>query len=282
MNLIEREVIILNTAWGMIDDMVNWGMFVKSEGTEQTSRMFHTSQHRRLFAILLGDFLSQVQAFRGDPVPLGLLAPPSNARPADRTFLLHLRQVCERPQLGTDVGELNVAVERFAAWLEKEFDAPGVNLSVIEVVADLHMNRFTYIKMCGDIAKHSLPRLEANVKRLAGVLKASGHLVKEEDAYRALDDFFTWFHDDIFIYHVSEIAECLNNIRWAIFEYLRGEFFKSWHRPEDGYELLYRYRIPESCVDTIACGMYWDLMNRVRARPWMARFTIDDALKWRY
>ena len=31
MNEIEREAIILNSAWAMIDGMVNWGMFVQNE-----------------------------------------------------------------------------------------------------------------------------------------------------------------------------------------------------------------------------------------------------------
>lgn len=36
MNDTEREVIILNSAWEMIDEMVNWAMFVKNECTEPT------------------------------------------------------------------------------------------------------------------------------------------------------------------------------------------------------------------------------------------------------
>ena len=42
MNEIEQECIILNSAWQMIDDMVNWGMFVKHDETEPT-----VENHRR-------------------------------------------------------------------------------------------------------------------------------------------------------------------------------------------------------------------------------------------
>jgi hypothetical protein len=64
--------------------------------------MFETGQHRRLFVILLADFLSEVRAFKGGHVPFGLKAAPSNARPCDLTFIFHLRQVCADPKLDAD------------------------------------------------------------------------------------------------------------------------------------------------------------------------------------
>jgi hypothetical protein len=137
MNDIERESIILNSAWEMIDGMVNWAMFAKNERTRPTNLTFEAHQHSLLFSILLGDFLSQIQAFKGSPVPLGLKAVPSNARPADRTFLFHLRQVCADPKLGTSTTRLRSEIDAFADWLEGDFIAPGVNLHTINVVADL-------------------------------------------------------------------------------------------------------------------------------------------------
>ena len=45
----------------------------------------------------------------------------------------------------------------------------------------------------------------------------------EFEPYLALDDFAAWFHDDVLDYHASQIAEFLNNIRWAVYEYLQPE-----------------------------------------------------------
>src|SRR5882672_4043740 len=104
----------------MIDDMVNWAMFVKDDRASQVVQTFSTDEHCRMFTVLLGDFLSEVKAFKGEPAPLGLLSPPSNARPSDMTFLFHLRQVCAVPQMGTDVADLRAA--------ETEFIAKGINL----------------------------------------------------------------------------------------------------------------------------------------------------------
>jgi hypothetical protein len=284
MNDIEREAIILNSAWAMIDGMVNWAMFVKNDRTEPTNLMFETSQHRRLFIILLVDFLSDVRAFKGEPVPLGLKAAPSNARLSDLTFLFHLRQVSADPNLGGDAAGLSAAIEAFADWLEGDFIASGVNLHAVNVVADLRVTRYRYIKMCGDIAKHNLARLATNVGHLRKLLEAAGHAASEQEAYLAVENFFEWFHDDIFIYHSSQIAEFLNNIRWEIFEYLKPEFRRSWHLTEKATRdfPIYAYHVPADIAEPVAHAMYWDVMNRVRAKPWVHRFVVSDSLKHRY
>lgn len=279
---IEQESIILNSAWEMIDGMVNWAMFVKNDRTGPTNLMFETRQHARLFVILLGDFLSQVYPLKkGDPVPLGLRPAPSDAGPSDRTFLFHLRQVCARPKLGMDTAPLNNAVEAFAQWLEGEFTADGVNLNTIEVVADLRITRIRYLKMCGDIAKHNLGRLAINVSHLRKLLEAAKHPVSEQEAYLAVEGFYEWFQDDIFIYHSSQIAEFLNNIRWAIYEYLRPEFHRSWHLTEKASDDFphYGYRVPSEIKEPVARAMYWDVMNRVRAKPCAHRFIVSYSMK---
>jgi hypothetical protein len=284
MNEIEQECIILNSVWEMIDGMVNWAMFVKHDRTTPTNMMFETSQHRRLFIILFGDFLSQLRAFKGEPIPLGLNAAPSNARPSDLTFLYYLRQICGKPHFAPEAKALSVHVEAFAAWLEGEFVTAGVNLHAIDVVADIRVCRYRYIKICGDIAKHNLARLATNVRHIRALLVASGHAVSEQEAYLAVENFFEWFHDDIFIYHSSQIAEFLNNIRWAIYDYLRPEFARSWHLTERATPdfPIYAYRYPDGCTEPVARAMYWDVMNRVRAKPWVHRFVVSESFKRRY
>ena len=70
MNEIEREAIILNSAWGMIDGMVNWAMFVKNDDAVPTNLLFETSQHSLHFIILLGTFCLQFAPSRASPCPL--------------------------------------------------------------------------------------------------------------------------------------------------------------------------------------------------------------------
>jgi hypothetical protein len=285
MNDTEREAIILNSAWEMIDGMVNWAIFAKNDGRELTNLMFETSAHARLFAILLGDFLSQVRADnKRDPVPLGLTPAPTKARPSDRTFLFHLRHVCTNPKLGSDTTGLSTTVEAFATWLEGEFTATGVNLHTVDIVADLRVARYRYIKMCGDIAKHNLARLSRNVSDLRKLLEQAGHPVSEQQAYLAVEAFFEWFFQDIFIYHSSQIAEFLNNIRWAIYEYLQPEFRRSWHVPATSSVEFprYGYHVPTAITEPVAFAMYWDAMNRSRRQPYVHRFVISKYMKERY
>jgi hypothetical protein len=285
MNEIEQECIILNSAWEMVDGMVNWAMFVKHDRTEPTNMMFETSGHAQLFNILLGDFLSELRAFKRQPVPLGLKAAPSGARPTDLTFLYYLRQVYADPKLGTDVAGLTEVTEDFARWLEGEIVAQGVNLPDIDVVADIRVPRYRYLKICGDVAKHSLGRLAGNVKHIRRrLLAASGNPVSEQEGYLAVHNFFEWFHRDIFIYHSSVIAEFLNNIRWEIFGYLQPEYTRSWHLQEilSGGLTKYGYDYPVACSEPMARAMYWELMNRVRAKPWVQRFVISDSFKRYY
>jgi hypothetical protein len=284
MNAVEQEAIILNTAWEMIDGMVNWVMFSKYDNPNPSNLLFQTSQHARLFNILLGDFLSQLTAFNGASVPLGLKPAPSSARPTDLTFLFYLRQVCADPQMGTDTQALGLAVESFADWLESEALVEGVNLGSIDVVTDIRVPRYRYLKICGDIAKHNPARLAANVRHIRQLLEANGHAVSEYDGYLAIPDFYDWFHTNIFIYHSSLIGEALNAIRWAIFDYLRPEYRRAWHRIDIGVPDMdaYGYHYPSGCVDAMARAMYWSLMNHVRSRPWMDRFSINQGFRDMY
>lgn len=284
MNDTEREAIILNCAWEMIGGIVNWAIFEKTEHTVLSNLWFPTSQHRQLFLILLADFLSQARGFSGRPIPLGLQEPPTNTTPANLTFLFHLRQVCVCPLLGTDASGLSAAVEKFADWLEREFVTEGVNLPTIDTVIDLRVSRLKYIRICGDIAKHNLARLEGNVKRLRDLMNVNGKPITENEAYLAIPSFNERFADDIFIYHASHIAEHLNNIRWEIYVYLQPEFHRSWHRKEEWTELfpMYGYHVPCEIVEPIAHAMYWDAMNRSRSIPYVQRFMIPEDMKSQY
>lgn len=284
MNDLEQECIILNTTWDMIDSMVNWAMFVKHDRTEPTNMMFETHIHAQLFNILLSDFLSQLKSFKEQPVPLGLKAAPGNARPSDLTFLFYLRQICAQPKLGCHVNDLSKCTEAFATWLEGETFAEGVHFPSIGVVTDIRVTRYRYLKICGDIAKHNLARLASNVKHIRTLLEKSGHPIDEQGGYLAVPDFNEWFHTNIFMYHSSMIAEFLNNIRWAIFQYLQPEIKRSWHPRESkikGVE-AWGYHYPADCCAPIARAMYWELMNRAREKPYVPKFVVLETLKTRY
>lgn len=126
-----------------------------------------------------------------DPVPFGLCKSPINSRPTDRTFIFHLRQVCCRPCLGQNVRPLRNQTKAFENWLEESFEADGINLTAIDLVCNLRVERYKYLQMCGDIAKHSLPRLSINMRHLKNLIEEAGHEITDQQSYLAIPIFST-------------------------------------------------------------------------------------------
>jgi hypothetical protein len=274
-NEIEQEIIVLRAVWDMIDGMVNYEMFVKEHGTVDAQLMFNTMTHQRLFNVLLVDFLSAPsEAVFGLPSATG-------ASQIDRTFLFYLQRICDNPTLNSDASSIRTPVTAFGDWLESECFIEKVWFPSIEVESDIRVKRIIFLKICGDIAKHNFARLSINVRRIENLLRNNDVEISDGQGFLILPEFYDWFHTNIFNYHATTIAEYLNDIRWGIFQYLQPEFSRSFERIEpEVYN--YRYTYPDSCNNSLARTMYWDLMNQVRAKPWFPRFVTTKYLRMRY
>lgn len=154
-------------------------------------------------------------------------------------------------------------------------------LPSIDLRTDIRVKRIAFIKICGNIAKHSFARLSANVRAICEILKTNGSAIDESQGYLVLPEFYDWFHTNIFSYHSSAIAEFLNNIRWGIYDYLRPEFARSFTK-DDPNSIAYRFIYPADCTKPVVQTMYWDLMNAMRSAPYMPRFEVTRYLKMRY
>lgn len=86
----EQEVIVLKAVWELISDMVNYEIFVPLTDTTETSLLPNTVTHKRLFNILLLDFLSTLNA-----ASFGLTEPPEGSPLTDKTYLYYLRRTRE-------------------------------------------------------------------------------------------------------------------------------------------------------------------------------------------
>ena len=269
MNQIEYESVVLNTAWGMIDGMVNYEIFDKQDLCGTPLLVFESDTHARLFVILLTDFLS----------PVRLSTSTFTTESCDRVPILkHLESVCRSPQLGADVSDFHKTVMEFSSWLTTNITSNGVNLSAIDICANIHIKRDRYIKMCGNIAKHNALHLNGVINYLCKLLKKTGHCVEAQEANLALEQFFSWFFNDMFVFHSNHIAQFLNDIRWYLFRYLQSEYEKSRYLT-CRFEKDYAFRVPESISDPLATWMYWALMNRVRTTPFMTHFVVADEFK---
>jgi hypothetical protein len=276
---VEQESIVLLAAWEMVAGMVNYQFFRNFQGGADSLPIFETSNDRRLFNILLGDFLSQPNERGKNSSFFGLPEPLIGARLTDHTFLFYLRQVCECPKLGRNAQEILIPLNHLSMWLEADCFAREVWLSSIGVQVDIRIPRVRYIKICGDIAKHNFSRLQSNAAKIVQTLKSAGKEISPSDGFMALPDFHEWFHDNVFTYHCAYIAEMLNNLLWGIFRYLLPEFHRSCTQREDG---LYRYDFPAECRHEFARSAYWSLMNWVRRKPYIAEFTVPASFKSEY
>jgi len=273
--LTEQEVIILNAVWELIGDMVNYEMFVRPNKTKDITMMPNSNTHKRLFNILLVDFLSTL-----DAASFGLDSPPSGCSPTDKTYLYYLRRVISNPQLNRSGATLlSTPVDEFARWLEGECFIEDVWLPSIDVQSDLRVQRIQFLKICGIIGKHSFATMTRNTKDIASVLADNGVVVDDDHRYLVIGEFYDWFHTHVLGYHISAIAEFINNIRWGMYDYLRPEFEISFTRED---EIKYHYKIPADINRPLAKAMYWDLMNAVRSKPYMPRFEVTQFLKMRY
>ena len=273
----EQEIIVLKAVWDLIGGMVNNEMFMPITQTEEVSLAPRTVTHQRLFNILLVDFLSTLNASS-----FGLAEPPERASATDKTYLYYLRRISENPQLNSDGARCLVEpVETFSQWLEGECIVEKVWFPSISVEMDLRVKRIQFLRICGNIAKHSFASMSRNSKDIASILENNGTVIDRDQRYLIIPDFYDWFHSNILNYHISAIAEFLNNIRWGIYNYLRPEFMRSFTREEPA-SIKYSFQIPLQVDRSIAIDMYWHLMNAVRSEPYIPRFEVARYLKMRY
>ena len=99
----------------------------------------------------------------------------------------------------------------------------------------------------------------------------------------ALEDFYDRFHHDILAYHGTTLIEMLNDVRWGIHEYLKPEFQRSYTPPLDPEaDVRYSFEYPAEVQQSFARTCYCAIMNSVRTKPYVKRFTGTTLLKGNY
>ena len=282
---IEQEAIILSAVVGMVDDMVNHAIFCAlGEKRHGTNLVPQTSESLRLLGTLLRDFLSPVTARGKGPLPFGLPKPPRGGRAVDHTSLFYLQRVCDAPLIGNDIAHLSRIVRAFSDWLEDYAEVKGVWLANISIELDLRIKRIDFIRMSGDIGKHNFLRLGGQAKRLQNILAENGVTIDESQAYSALPDCWDWFHTHLFAFHASNIAEFLNNIRYAIRLYV-NPVAKARYRVTgriDEYLDLYTFEQPVEITNDFAWAQYLDLLQSSLRQPNFPPFSVSRSFKTQF
>lgn len=266
-NAIEVEVIFLKAIKEIIDTIVNLEVLELKGSDPDTQIILKSNTHQKLFNIILVDFLSSTD---------------KRAFVKQTYFLDALRSISKNPSFNTDnsVASLREATYEFVKWLEQRIDVPTW-LPSIGTQTIINLSRAKFLKMCGNISKHNFLRAAGVAQELIDVLAESGVSIGLDDALLALTDFYERFHTDILNYHSSTLAEFLNNIQWGIYEYLQPEFQRNivWESTDSQ---KYRYTYPANVTTRLAQECYWELMNEMRAPPYVRRFKVTKFLKLRY
>ena len=264
---VESEVVGLWVACGSLDSMVNHALLkLVGVGGPREVR-FHTSTHQQLFNILLLDFLEKVDA---------------TLTGQKGSCLEVLEEACQTASFDENesVELLKRPVDDLRTWLDTEITV-RTWLPSIHQQLDLKIPRRESIYICGNISKHNLARLTGAAKRLDEILRNHNVTVDSFNTLHVLDDFYVRFHEDIFEYHSTVIAELLNNVRWGIHDYLTPEHLGA--RVQDANDpTKYFYKYPEDVTDVFARSCYWNLMSTVRRGPYMERFIANSLFKLRY
>jgi hypothetical protein len=266
MHNLEKNIIVLNACSSLINDMVNRSLFtVCGEKDsliaydEEIQILPHTEIHQKFFNILLVEFLSGLSK-----EALGLEKIPQNQK--DIGYLYYLKNISYDSIFDAkDYTGLQKTVRDFLNWLDKKCTVKKVWLPSINTKLNLSIPRWQFIKICGDISKHGFIRLDKRVSDIVSVLKNNSIEVSKNQAYLVLPEFYEWFHNDIFNYHINTIVEFLNNINWAIYRYIRPI-------REDNYFV-------DTIANQVAKSMCYDLKS---FKPYMPKFKTSVYLKKRY
>jgi hypothetical protein len=193
-----------------------------------------------------------------------------------------LQNICKNPLFNdnSSIHFLNESVETFRNWLEMNVTV-DVWFPSVDIEASFKIRRIEFIKICGNIFKHGLGRLTKTAKDLRQIFNDNGYTIDEEQSLLALEDFHERFHDDILSYHLSHIAEMINNIRWGIHFYLLPEY-ESSHYWVNESDRRYVYTVPECMKSRFSRNCYWELMNDVRRKPFVGLFKTHEYSRSHY
>lgn len=271
---IEKEICLLLSCRKSIKSMVNRAMLCIGESPDGFTIRPNDSHNAELFNILLVDFISPVN--------------PSFGK-ADSIHAA-LSRICDAPNFdhNNSISELKEAVIAFSEWLNYEAKFEKIWLPSIEKEMSITMRREEFIRICGNISKHSPLRLSKISKRIFDILQKDEPALDIEDAFSVIEEFYEWFHRDVFYYHLTKISELLNNIGWGIQTYLASEYSQSYTIDQEKTKKygmgsdIYYFEYPSAVKNKLGKYYYWDLMNEIRVGMYIKKFSTNKSLEGLY
>jgi len=265
---IEKEIILLKAIYEIVEEMLDYQVLEVLGNDSNCEIHFSSDTSQKYFNIILVDFLSN----RIDKYfQVGIQS----------SFLNALGEICESPNFDVchSIKDLKNATDNFTTWLDTKF-SKKIWLPAINLELDLSLKRSEFIKICGNISKHNFIKLSQVIIQIKKIFQNNNIPLTDEEVIISLEDFYKWFHEDVFGYHSSTIAEFINNIRWGIFDYFKYEFYNNCYQENGETRLCIVY--PYSLENELAKYCYRELLRKVSKPPHMLKFRVTDHLKKRY
>lgn len=268
MNPKEQEVVGLAVCLEALKSLVNKQLLLFTPVSHTPREMevrYPNSVHRDLFVIRLQDFLSE----KGSQDVLGYKASCMDV----------LQTVAAEPLFDREGSSADVvaAVHELNTWINAPI-TPKFWLPTLSVEAVLTVSIKELLYIAGNQAKHNPSRLSGVSKAVSELLKKHGHAVPAHQVAFVLNELQEHLGENLFLYYASWAAELLNAVWWAIQRYLEPLFHESYVRG-DGDPPRYSYTYPDGVESLEAQGWFWELMNSVRARPYVAPFKASRFLR---
>ena len=255
---LECEIITLKAILDMINGMINREAMAFNFQDPDSNISFRSTIYMANFNIFLVDFLSK----------------PTGFFEGEKDYLGRLHDICVSPQLGNQhIYDLKASVKKLMDWLSEVVTVEKRWFPSIELEVDLKIKRQDFITICGNISNNFL-----------NIMKENGQSIHIDQSLIALEDFYEQFHQDIFVYHSSTLAESLNNIRWGIYIYANAERERCVERWYDHEMQLqkYKYNFPPQIISTLGRTYFCNLLNDVINPPHIQRFEVTKYLQMRY
>lgn len=258
-NETERETIGLCVCLEAINNIVNHALLdvrELSEHPNQSMVYFNSSAHKDLFLIRFLDFAKE----------------SSNVQlmGTSGSCLSILKSMCDSPAIGSlqDIQLLQAAISELNDWLDFR-STMKLWLPTLDIDANLEVSRLEFLTISGNQSKHNLSRLMGISKVIQAILSRNSYEVPLDDIPLALDDFHEHLQENYFIYYGTWMTEMLNNIRWAMQNYLTPVYSECFIREDD---ISYKYAYPSEIKNEIPKRWFWRLMNNIRTGPYVKKF----------
>ncbi len=267
-NAAELEAIGLCISLEAVNDIANRALLELRDVSSRPGEcevLFQSFVHRDLFLIRLLDFVKE----NGDKQLTGVAG----------SCLAVLKEACVTRCFDENgcVTNLQNAVEALEIWLRHKKPIT-LWLPTLDINATVDVSRLDFLKIIGNHSKHNLSRLTGVSKDIAKILNDHGYPVPVEQIPLALDDFREHLAENYFVYYSTWLSELLNNVRWGLQDYLTPTFSRSY-KSNLNDPLLYSYEYPDCIAEDVPRQWFWRLMNNVRARPYLKKFSGSKSLK---